>query len=188
MTNVFQAKFMKSFEGPVSRQLFIDRGDKVQLAFAMCVDFFNPDGSIKWGNHNSIGIISLANLKLPKAICYQLQHIYMAGIIPGPCEPVFEEINHFTQPIIDKLEVGWNRGIHISRTASCPSGHDIKSALVISVNDLPAAHKASGTAGTGSHFYCTVCGGYDHSNLYNTDLNKWTPRDVAEMWQQPEAW
>ncbi|KAF8235441.1 hypothetical protein L208DRAFT_1256987, partial [Tricholoma matsutake] len=65
MTNVFHAEFMKSFEGPIPGQLFIDRGDKVRLVFAMHVDFFNPNGTTKRGNHDSIGIMSLANLNLP---------------------------------------------------------------------------------------------------------------------------
>ena len=69
-TNVFDAVFMRLFEGPISRQLFINRGDKIRLAFAMHVDFFNPNGTRKHGNHDSIGIISLANLNLPESICY----------------------------------------------------------------------------------------------------------------------
>jgi hypothetical protein len=42
--NVFQGDFMRSFEGPVHGQLFIDHQDKARLAFAMHVDFFNPNG------------------------------------------------------------------------------------------------------------------------------------------------
>jgi hypothetical protein len=59
---------MSNFEGPVSGQLFIDRGDGVWLAFAIQTDFFNPNGT-RCGNHDSIGIISLVNLNLPKSIC-----------------------------------------------------------------------------------------------------------------------
>jgi hypothetical protein len=36
---------MKNFGGPVSGQLFIDRGDKVWLAFTIQTDFFNPNGT-----------------------------------------------------------------------------------------------------------------------------------------------
>lgn len=35
MSNVFQGEFMNSFEGPVAGQLFIDRGGKCRLAFAI---------------------------------------------------------------------------------------------------------------------------------------------------------
>ena len=58
----------------------------------------------------------------------------------------------------------------------------------MSVNDLPAAHKVSGTAGIGSHFYCTVCSCYDCDTMYNSDFDDWKLRDVTEMCQQAEAW
>ena len=67
-TNPFDAKFLQSFEGPIPGQLFIDKGINIRLAFSMNVDFFNPNSLIKCGNHNSIGIISLANLNLPHSI------------------------------------------------------------------------------------------------------------------------
>ncbi|KAF8234624.1 hypothetical protein L208DRAFT_1151017, partial [Tricholoma matsutake] len=127
---------MKSFKGPIPRQLFIDRGDKVCLVFAMHVDFFNPNGTMKHGNHNSIGIISLANLNLLSSACYKPENIYLA-IIPGPHEPALEELNHFTQPIINELETGWKRGFHVSRTASCLEGEVVEVAIALSINDLP---------------------------------------------------
>jgi hypothetical protein len=187
MTNAFDAKFMRSFEGPVRGQLFIDRGDKIRLAFAIHVDFFNPNGNKKRGNHNSIGVISLANLNLPQSIRYLPEHIFPAGIIPGPHEPILEELNHFTRPVIDKLEIAWKRGIHISRTASRPEGAVVEAAIALSINDLPAARKVSGCAGHGSHFYCTVCSGKARDTLYNTEL-KWKTRDITEMRRQAEAW
>ena len=42
--NPFTAEFLKTFKGPVPGQLFIDRGDKVRLAFVVHVDFFSPTG------------------------------------------------------------------------------------------------------------------------------------------------
>ncbi|KAF8240193.1 hypothetical protein L208DRAFT_1552399, partial [Tricholoma matsutake] len=154
MTNVFHAEFMKLFEGPIPGQLFIDRGDKVRLVFAMHVDFFNPNGTTKRGNHDSIKIISLTNLNLPSSAHYKPENIYLA-IIPGPHEPALEDLNHFTRPIIDKLEIGWKRGFHVSCTASCLEGEVVEVAIALSINDLPVAHKVTGTAGHGSHFYCT---------------------------------
>lgn len=67
MTSVFDGGFLRDFVGPDGR-LFIDRGDKVRLAFALQVDFFNPNGTRVTGNHDSIGIISMANLNLPESI------------------------------------------------------------------------------------------------------------------------
>jgi hypothetical protein len=103
--NAFQGEFMRSFEGPVHSQLFIDCQDKVRLAFAMHVDFFNPNGVREHRNHNSISIISLVLLNLPENTCYQPENIYLA-IVPGLWKPQMEEINHFTKPIIDKFHTG----------------------------------------------------------------------------------
>ncbi|RDB18859.1 hypothetical protein Hypma_014527 [Hypsizygus marmoreus] len=188
-TNIFDAKFMKSFEGPIPGQLFIDRGDKVRIAFAMHVDFFNPNGTKRRGNHDSIGIISLANLNLPETIRYRPEHIFLAGVIPGPKECNLEEINHFIRPIMDQLERGWKCGFHISRTADSPErGEVVEVAVALSVNDLPAARKVSGTAGHGADFICTVCNSYKCCNLYNTDFENWKSRNVDKMREQAKAW
>jgi hypothetical protein len=63
-SNIFHAKLMKNCEGPVSGQLFISTGDRVQLVFAIRTDFyfFNPNGTRRHGNHDSIGMIYLVNL------------------------------------------------------------------------------------------------------------------------------
>jgi hypothetical protein len=58
----------------------------------------------------------------------------------------------------------------------------------MSVNDLPAARKVSGTASHGSNFYCTVCNCYGWATMYNSDFDKWKLRDVTVMHQQVEAW
>ncbi|KAF8234609.1 hypothetical protein L208DRAFT_1548378 [Tricholoma matsutake] len=105
MTNVFHAEFMKSFKGPIPGQLFIDRGDKVRLVFAMHVDFFNPNGTTKHGNHDSIGIISLANLNLPSSARYKPENIYLA-IIPGPHEPSLEDHSTDHRRVRDWMEKG----------------------------------------------------------------------------------
>ncbi|KAK0209846.1 hypothetical protein IW262DRAFT_1281007, partial [Armillaria fumosa] len=87
MTNIFDGEFMKTFEGPVPGKLFIDRGEKVRIAYAMQVDFYNPNGIRKRGNHDSIGLISMANLNIPESIRYKPKNIFVAGITPRPKEP-----------------------------------------------------------------------------------------------------
>ncbi|SJL17814.1 uncharacterized protein ARMOST_21376 [Armillaria ostoyae] len=188
ITNVFQAEFMRHFKGPDGQRLFIDRGDKVRLAFALQVDFFNPNGTRKRGNHDSIGLISMANLNLPEEIRYHPEHIFLAGIIPGPDEPDVDTISNFIRPLIDICKIAWERGIRVSRTASRPDGRDVELAVILSVNDLPAARKMSGTASHASHWYCTVCEGYGISTMYDTCFHKWCHRDAHEMRRCAEAW
>jgi hypothetical protein len=185
--SIFQAQFMKTFEGPITGQLFIDRGTKTRLAFIMHTDFFNPSGSRKRGNHDSIGVIYLASLNLPIEIRYLPENLFLA-IIPGPREPEAAEISHYLRPIIDECVAAWKPGIHLSKTPSSKTGRDVDVAIVISVNDLPAARKVSGTAGHGSDFYCTVCNGFGRGNLYNTDFDTWVSWDIENMCRQSEAW
>lgn len=188
MRNVFQGEFMRTFEGPVPGKLFIDRGDKVRLAFAMHVDFFNPNGVRIRANSDSIGVISLANLNIPACLRYQPENMYV-DVIPGPRKPVETEINNFTRPIIDEFQIGWERGFHISKTALSPiHGRDVEVAIVLSVNDLPAAREVSGSAGHTSHFICTRCELYNQKNVHNIDYEQWKLQDTALLKQKAEEW
>ncbi|RDB30202.1 hypothetical protein Hypma_010458 [Hypsizygus marmoreus] len=151
-TNIFDAKFMKLFKGPVPGQLFVDWGDKVRIAFAMHVDFFNSN----------------TGTYLP-SWCY-----------PRTKECDLEQINHFIRPIMDQLEIGWKHGFHILCTADSPErGKDVEVAVALSINDLPAARKVSGTAGHGANFYCTVCDGYKCCNIDAMEAETSKPQTPA---------
>jgi hypothetical protein len=111
------------------------------------------------------------------------------SIIPGPMEPETADVSYYLRPIIDEFLVAWKPGYHLSKTPSSPvTGRDAEVAAVISVNDLPAARKVSGTAGHKSDFYCTVCDGFGRGHLYNTDFSSWKPWDIANMRLQAESW
>ncbi|KAJ7465192.1 hypothetical protein FB451DRAFT_949750, partial [Mycena latifolia] len=79
------------------------------------IDFFNPHGTRKQGNHDSIGILSVAIMNLDEDIRHKPENLYVS-IIPGMNEPDVEEIPHFVRPLIDVFVVGWERGLHISPT------------------------------------------------------------------------
>ncbi|KAJ3897325.1 hypothetical protein F5879DRAFT_773398, partial [Lentinula edodes] len=63
--------------------------------FSIHVDFFNPNGITHYGAHDSIGVISCANLALDSSICYLPEFMFLAGIVPGPNEPKGDEIDNF---------------------------------------------------------------------------------------------
>ncbi|KAJ3991177.1 hypothetical protein F5050DRAFT_1581853, partial [Lentinula boryana] len=84
--NIFKASFIKDFKGPDGK-LFVDRGDKIHLAFSMHMDFFNPYHITHCGPTKSLSVISCANLALNPSICYLPEYLYFASIIPGPHEP-----------------------------------------------------------------------------------------------------
>ena len=77
--NPFEADFLHEFRGPDLDKLFIDRGNEGRYAFALHVDFFNPEGMNLRGARSSSGIISMACLNLPLEIRYKPEKIGRAS-------------------------------------------------------------------------------------------------------------
>lgn len=185
--NVFEAAFIKDFKGPDGK-LFVDRGDKIRLAFSMHVDFFNPNGITQRGAHNSIGVISCANLALDPSIRYLPENMFVGGIIPGPNEPSADELDHFVRPIVEQFVRTWRPGLKVSSTARSKSGAVVEAGLLLSVNDLPAARKVAGFQGPMSNFICTICKLRGTHQIFDTDHKRWIPRDVTELRQWSTAY
>ena len=156
VTNIFEANFIRSFEGPEPGTLFMDRENEGHFLFVVHVDFFANEGMSICGTSTSCGIISCACLNLPSEIWYKPENMYVAGIF-GPQEPHLEQLNHYIQPFMDDMVIGSDRGMQFSMTALYLSGHVACTAVVISCNDLPAAQKVSQLGAVTSHNYCTVC-------------------------------
>ncbi|KAJ7738839.1 hypothetical protein DFH07DRAFT_965938 [Mycena maculata] len=188
-TSVFESEFMKTFEGPVPGQLFIDRGTRMRLPYALFLDFFNPNGTRKRGNHDSIGLLSAVNMALPHTIRNKPEYVHV-NILLGRKEPDVEQINGHLIPTIDDALIAWERGINITPTGASPKGRDVDIAFVLSINDLPAARKLAGAAGHTSHFFCTVCSCHGIPTMYRSDFGHqdWQPRDVNELRNAAFAW
>ncbi|KIJ31081.1 hypothetical protein M422DRAFT_81460, partial [Sphaerobolus stellatus SS14] len=132
--------------------------------------------------------ISMACLNLPLDICFKAENMYIAGIIPGPEELHKTELNHYFRPLIDDLVVSYMTGVQFTKTANSAVGRLSRSAVVTSVNDLPAARKASQLGWYTSHFYCTVCSAFHLSTLGNTDYHNWRSKDKNILRTQALAW
>ncbi|CAG8529748.1 11631_t:CDS:2 [Scutellospora calospora] len=65
------------------------------------------------------------------------------SIIPGPNKPSKHQINNYLVPIVDEL-VKFSKGINILVIYEYKEGQKIYIALILSVNDVPAARKISG--------------------------------------------
>jgi hypothetical protein len=188
VSNVFEAEFIKTFEGPIPGRLFVQRpSGEGRYLFALNVDFFNVEGLRVRGASTSCGIISLACLNLPIDIRYKTENMYLL-IIPGPAEPSLTDMNHYLRPLIGDMVDAWDKGIHISRTPRYPDGRTTRSAIAVSVNDLPAARKTAALASHSSHFYCSRCECHHLSTRGNTNCQTWKTRDPKKMRQQAEAW
>jgi hypothetical protein len=105
--NVFEARFIKDFKGPDGK-LFVDRGNKIHLAFSIHIDFFNPNRNTHAGAHQSIGIISCANLALDPSICNLPEDIFYASIIPSPFEPKTND-EHY-ELVVEQFAEAWQPG------------------------------------------------------------------------------
>jgi hypothetical protein len=189
LRDVFDADFIRTFKGPAPRTHFINRPDNEgRYLFALNIDFFNPEGMRVRGAKASCGVIIMACLNLPLNIRYLPENLYLAGIIPGPFEPQLTDTNHYLRPLINDMEVAWDRGFHISRTPKYSEGRNTRSAIAIVVNDLPAARKTAGLGSHGFHIYCSVCDCSGLSTRGRVDYDQWVVRDHHELRKAAEAW
>jgi hypothetical protein len=120
VTDVFEAQFMRMFEGLKPGTLFIKGGSKGRYVFAVNVDFFNVEDMRIRGASTSCGIISTACLHLPLSIRYKPENMYLI-IIPGPHEPHLAELNHYLHPLMDDMVISWERPSFFSN-AIMPKG------------------------------------------------------------------
>jgi hypothetical protein len=189
VSDVFEADFLRSFEGPDSKKLFVDRGDEGRLVFALNVDFFNPEGLRVRGATASCGIIGLACLNLPFSIRYHTEYMYLPGIIPGPFEPCGTDLNHYLVPLVDDLEESWKKGVHYSRTALHPNGRTVRTAIACCICDLPGARKTAALASSKCHHhYCSLCDCTGKGTLGRVDRHLWKERSADEMRAHATAW
>lgn len=186
VADIFEAEFLKTFEGPQAGQLFLDRGEEGRYGFSLFVDFFTVGGMTVRGAKDSCGIIAMACLNLPIHLRFKPENIYLAGLVPGPREPHIGELNHYLRPLIEEMGDSWERGIRYPRTATQPLGKTTRSAIVNAVNDLPGARKVAALAGVTAIIYCTVCPCRGKHTLGCYNYKEWGKRDAAEMRQQAE--
>lgn len=188
VSDVFDAEFVRTFEGPEAGKLFIDRpGHEGRYLFAINVDFFASEGMTLRGANTSSGIIAAACLNLPADIRYKREYMYLT-VIPGPNEPRLTELNHYLRPVVDQFLVSWERRVHFTQTANHPTGRDTCSAIAAVVCDLPAARKCSQSAGHSSHFLCTRCNCYHKSTVGRSDCENWSIQDCTILRQRAAQW
>jgi hypothetical protein len=118
------------------------------IAFALCVDWFQPFGNTT----HSTGVVQLIILNLPREVRYKKENIIVYSTIPGPTEP------HSMMPImkrlVDELLHLWHDGMDVMIHGQL---HHIRCVL-LSINcDLPASRKIAGHAGHSGRHGCARC-------------------------------
>ncbi|KAE9390970.1 hypothetical protein BT96DRAFT_798013, partial [Gymnopus androsaceus JB14] len=103
--------FVRDHKGPDGK-LFVDRGNKIRLAFSIHTDFFNPKRITHRGLHASVGVVSCANLALDSSIRYLPEYLY-TYLIPGPHEPDYDQLDHYLRPTLEKFVEAWRPGMRV---------------------------------------------------------------------------
>ncbi len=191
VTDVFEAEFLRTFQGPIPGQLFVNRPNREgRYVFALSFDFFRTEGMKINGASTSSGLISAACMNLPLSIRYNPENMYIAGIVPGPQEPLDDELNHYIRPLIDDLLTAWERGVHYSRTACHPNGRDTRSAVALCVCDLPGGRKLTQTAHHSSNHYCSVCHCWGIGSVGRTDFESpaWRTKEASDQRTKAERY
>lgn len=80
---------------------FLEAPDSVNLLYQISLDFFNPRGRGSRVKH-STGLITLANLNLPKHVRGKPEYLIPWALISGPREPK-RHVNHHLMPLMEQF-------------------------------------------------------------------------------------
>lgn len=87
------------------------KASEARYVFSLCMDRFNPLRSKEAGKKYSIGAIYMVCLNLPPSLQYQIENVFLVGIIPGPHEPSKEQINYIVVPLVDNILYFFEHGV-----------------------------------------------------------------------------
>ena len=185
--DIWDGEVLRNFKGPDGK-LFIQPGNRDgRYVFSLCMDGFNPFIMKEAGKKVSVGAIYMVLLNLPVDVRYQVENMFLVGIIPGPVEPSLEQINHILEPLVDDLLQFWNPGVFIKQTAHHTGGRLCFSVLIPVVCDLPAARQISGTASHAATHFCSFCKLPLH-DIDNLNVDSWSVRTYEEHMKSASAW
>ena len=152
---------------------FLDSpSNELRLMWTIAIDWFNPYYNKAAGKSASIGSVTLVCLNLPLSLQYKPENLYLAGILPGPREPDYNQINHFLNPIIQRFLVLWRDGSWFTRTVQCPRGRLSRSAIAGLVCDLLGSRKVSRHVHHSMHWFCSWCL-LTRDSINNTASDTW---------------
>ena len=151
------------------------RDPELRLLWCLSIDFFNPYHNKIAGKVASVGSIVLSCLSLLLNVRNKPENLCLVGIIPGPREPSGDEIDHFLRPLVKVMKESWADGA-IYRTHEYPHGRLVRSAIALSVNDLPMARKIMGIAN------------YVDKNATKGNFDSWRVRTLKNVQEHAQKW
>jgi hypothetical protein len=166
--------------GPDSKP-FMDglKRSELRLVWSLLADWFNPYTNKQAGKSASVGSIAMALLNLPPSLRYGTDCIYLHGVVPK--DPPLEQVNQFLSPLVDQLEIAYEKGTFFTKTYQHEKGRKVRSAAPVIVTDLPGGKKITGFAMHNfKTLFCTLCD-LTRDKINDTDWTQWKPRDVETL-------
>jgi hypothetical protein len=174
--DIVTADGVRAIKGPDGTP-FLSGGQDQELRLLWClsVDFFNPYHNKIAGKVASVGSIVLSCPLLPLSMRNRPENLCLVGIIPGPREPSGAEIDHFLRPLVKVMKESWAEGA-IYKTHEYPHGRLVRSAIALSVNDLPMARKIMGISN------------YIDKNTAKGNFDSWGVRTLQRVQVDAQKW
>jgi len=168
------------------------QGTESHLTLALFVDWFQPHSG-KHHEQTTVGAIYLICLDLPPHLRYQTEYIFMLANIPGPKEPVKEQLSHLLDPIVDQLLELYVKGIWLTKTCEYPNGRHCYALLLFLITDRLGAQKVSGLAAHNSKWFCYCCQ-LPRKEIHNINHETWPPpftpqehREKVQIWLEAQT-
>ena len=175
--DIVTADGIKAIKGPDGAPFLSGgQGQELRLLWCLSIDFFNPYHNKIAGKVASAGSIVLSCLLLPPDMRNKPENLCLVGIIPGPREPSGDEIDHFIRPLVEVMKESWREG-SIYWTHEYPHGRLVRSAIALSVNDLPMARKIMGIANY-----------IDKNTAKEKDFDAWRVRTLERVQEDAQKW
>ena len=87
---------------------------------------------------------------------YHTANLLLAGIMPGPREQDYDQVQRYLRILVNDLLQLWKEGI-VLPTPTCSEGHRIRVILLGIICDTPAAHKLGGFGAHSHTKFCIRC-------------------------------
>ena len=190
--DIWDTKFMRDFPDSTQtaheRRPFFTPSMKQdgRYAFSLSADSFDPLGNITAKHTISATGINMVLLNLPPHLRHKTENLYHAGVIPGPGKPSNEQMNHFTQLIVDEFVPLYEAGVRYSKTSRYPDGRGCKCVLAILVTDALAARQVAGFRSVTSYHPCTFC--FITTHDLETLMRPWLERDPVKHREYAALW
>jgi hypothetical protein len=172
-------------------KLFFDydySSSEIRLLFSLSYDGFNPFTNKLAGKKASVGAIFMVCLNLPRHLRYELENMFLVGIVPGPKAPSLTQINHYLRPLITHLDIFWNYGFYFNTTPKFPNGRLARGVVIPLIADLHAIRQVAGFGSYNSTSFCTFCGLFVQ-DIEETDSSNWPPsRSFGDHLRHASEW